>query len=269
MIAAGIDVGARTTKIVILKDGSTVYKNKVLTRTRRGESAEQAWAQALKATGLKFDDIQRIVATGSGRTNPATHAHDQASEFAAAAKGARYLDSKARTVVDVGAEEGRGVRLDAEGMVRDFVVNEKCAAAAGSFTESMSRVLGISLEELGALSLKSTNMVPVNAQCAVFAESEVASLLQAETPKEDIARAIHDSIAGRIGSLVRRMGIQDDVVLVGGMAKDPGFVDALRRALETNIVVPQDPEFVPALGAALIACIGSSPAVDTPQPHTV
>lgn len=257
MIAAGIDIGARTIKIVILKDGNILYKDKSLTGSRRTESVEQAWAQALKATGLKFEDMHKIVATGSGRTNPATHAHDQVNEVTAAAVGARRLDAGARTIVDVGAQEGRGIRLDAQGKVQDFVVDEKCAVGAGSLTESVSRALDVKVEELGPLSLRSGKGVHLSTQCAVVAESEVLSLVQARTPKEEIARGTHDAIAGRLGSLVRRIGVQDDVVLIGGVARNPGFVDALKRNLETEIVVPEDPEYVAALGAALIASNGS------------
>jgi benzoyl-CoA reductase subunit D len=159
----------------------------------------------------------------------------------------------ARTVIDVGAEEGRAVRCSESGRVEDFAVNEKCAAGAGTFTEAMARALEVDLEELGRMSLRSTQAVPMNAQCTVFAESEVVSLLHAKTPKEDISRAVHDAMASRITSMVRKVGLQEDVVAIGGLAKNVGFIDSMKRNLETKILIPQEPEYVGALGAALIA----------------
>jgi benzoyl-CoA reductase subunit D len=180
-------------------------------------------------------------------------AHDEVTEVGADAKGATFLFPTARTVIDVGAEEGRGIRCDENGKVVDFVVNEKCAAGAGAFTEAMARALELKLEEMGALSLQATKAVPMNAQCTVFAESEVVSLVHAKTPKTDIVRAVHDAIASRIISMVRRVGVEKEVVLIGGMARNIGFVDSLKRGLEMDLVVPDEPEFVGALGAALIA----------------
>ena len=158
-----------------------------------------------------------------------------------------------RTVIDVGAEEGRGIKIEADGKVIDFAVNEKCAAGAGAFAEAMSRALEVSLEEFGQISLKSDKTIPMNAQCAVFAESEVVSLVHAKTPKHDIAKAVHDAIASRIVSMVRRVGINKKIALVGGVSHNPGFLDALERALETEVVVPENPDYIGALGAAIVA----------------
>ena len=126
---------------------------------------------------------------------------------------------------------------------------------AGSFIEAMSRALEIPLEDMGALSLKSKEEVPLNAQCAVFAESEVVSLIHAKTAKQDIVRAVHDAIASRIGSVVRRVGIENDVALVGGLAHNVGFLDSLKSSLEVEITVPKDPDYVGAVGAALEAAL--------------
>jgi benzoyl-CoA reductase subunit D len=156
-------------------------------------------------------------------------------------------------VLDVGAEEGRAIRCNEQGKVLDFALNEKCAAGAGAFTEAMSRALEVDIEALGPMSLESTQAIPMNAQCAVFAESEVVSLLHAKTPKEDIARAVHDAIASRIVSLARKVGFEPDVVLMGGLARNPGFVDSLERALDCRVSIPEDPEYTGAYGAALAA----------------
>jgi len=137
--------------------------------------------------------------------------------------------------------------------VVDFAINEKCAAGAGAFTEAMARALEVGIEELGPLSLKSTQEVAMNAQCAVFAESELVTLVHAKTPKPDMARAIHNAIADRITSMVRRVGMEEKIVLIGGVAKNVGFVDSLNQQLGTEVLIPEDNEFVGALGAALIA----------------
>jgi benzoyl-CoA reductase subunit D len=253
MITAGIDVGAKTIKVVLL-DGSRKLAERMAPGGLDTRSAlDQVFADALRSVnGLERKDIGSVVATGTGRKE--VHlADDLVTEVTATARGAWFLLPSARTVIDVGAEEGRAIRCAESGKVEDFAVNEKCAAGAGTFTEAMARALEVDVEELGRMSLRSTKAVPMNAQCTVFAESEVVSLLHAKTPKEDISRSVHDAIASRIISMVRKVGFQKDVVLVGGMARNVGFVDAMKRGLETDVKVPESPEFVGALGAALIA----------------
>lgn len=255
MITAGIDMGAKNIRVVILKDGEIVAKAEQLAGFETAESAQIAFNEALEQAGLTEDQIDKIVATGAGRES-APLARETVTDVGAAAKGTMKLIPQARTVIDVGAEEGRAIKTDGEGKVIDFAVNEKCAAGAGSFTEAMSRALEVPLEEFGALSLKSSQTIPMNAQCAVFAESEVVSLLHAKTPKQDIARAVHDAIADRIVSMVRRVGIVPEVALVGAVSRNPGFVDALKRGLEKDVIVPDNAEFAAALGAAIAAMEG-------------
>ncbi|KUK53281.1 MAG: Benzoyl CoA reductase subunit [Desulfotomaculum sp. 46_296] len=180
-------------------------------------------------------------------------ADDDVTDVGTVAKGAVFLFPSARTAADVGAEEGRGLRCNAEGKIIDFAVNEKCAAGAGAFTEAMGRALQVSVEEMGPLSLKSNKKIPMNAQCAVFAESEVVTLVHAKTPKEDIARAVHDAISSRIVSMIRRVGLENDMVLCGGVAYNVGFIRSMEEALDVKALVPDEPEFVSAIGAAIIA----------------
>jgi benzoyl-CoA reductase subunit D len=252
MITAGIDMGAKTIKVVILKDGEIIGKALELAGFDSRAAAEKAFAEALGEAGISIDDIGNVAATGSGRKN-APYAKNEITEVGCDARGIHILFPNARTILDVGAEEGRAIRCTGDGKVLDFALNEKCAAGAGAFTESMSRALEVPIEQLGALSLKSTQTIPMNAQCAVFAESEVVSLVHLKTPKEDIARAVHDAIASRIVSLARKVGFEPEVVLIGGVAYNQGFVDSLERALECKIRIPEDPRFVGAYGAALIA----------------
>lgn len=255
MITAGIDMGAKNIRVLILKDGQILAKSEHVAGFDTSESAQIAFQNALDSAGLKRDQVQKIVATGAGRES-APLAEGTVTDVGAVAKGAVKLVPQARTVIDVGAEEGRAIKTDENGKVIDFAVNEKCAAGAGSFTEAMSRALEVPLEEFGALSLKSKQTIPMNAQCAVFAESEVVSLLHAKTPKEDIARAVHDAIADRIISMVRRVGIVPEVALVGAVSRNVGFVDALKRGLQKDILIPENAEFAGALGAALVATEG-------------
>lgn len=253
MITAGIDIGAKTVKIVVLKDGREIVGQAlVLAGTEVSQAIEQVWQDVLEKSGLQMDDIVAVAATGAGR-NDAIHATKKVTEVGADAKGAIFLFPEARTVIDVGAEEGRAIRIDGAGKVIDFAINEKCAAGAGAFTEAMARALEVPLEEMGNLSLQSTQAVAMNAQCAVFAESELVTLVHNQTPKPDMARAIHDAIADRIVSMVRRVGLEEKVALIGGVAKNKGFVKSLETELGAKVLIPDDPEHVGALGAAVVA----------------
>ncbi|MFQ6015906.1 MAG: acyl-CoA dehydratase activase [Anaerolineae bacterium] len=255
MITVGIDLGAKTTKVVIVKDGELLSQSLVLTGFDQEMAAEQALKEALQKAGLQREEIEQVVATGAG-SKAVPFADHHVTDIGADARGATFLFPSTRTVIDVGAEEGRGIRCDEKGKVVDFAINEKCAAGAGAFTEAMARALELELEEMGELSLQSTKAVPMNAQCTIFAESEVVSLIHAKTSKADIVRAVHDAIASRISSMVRRVGIEKDVTLIGGVARNVGFVDSLQRGLEVKLLVPEEPEFVGALGAALVAADG-------------
>jgi benzoyl-CoA reductase subunit D len=252
MITAGIDCGAKTVKVVVVRDGKIVSQALVPAGMDTEGAAEKAYQDALEQAGLSREKVQGVCATGSGKLQTRFRT-SEVTEVGADARGAVYLFPGARTVVDVGAEEARAIRVDERGKVVDFAVNEKCASGAGAFVEAMARALEVGLEEMGALSLQSSRSVPINAQCAVFAESEVVSLVHAKTSKPDMARAIHDAISDRIVSMVRRVGMEPEVVLIGGMAKNVGFVEALSRELETQVLLPEEPDFVGALGAALAA----------------
>ena len=260
MITAGVDVGAKYAKAVILKDGQVMARAKDLVGFDLLKSAAEVFEVALKDAGLARSDIQKVVSTGMGRNTvvqkPPINAEEAVSEVVSAAAGAYHVVPTARTVIDVGAEEGRGIKVE-EGKVKDFVINERCAAGAGTFIEAMARALEVKVEDMGPLSLKSVNTIPMNAPCCVFAESEVVSLIHSKISKEDISKAIHDAIAGRISSMVLRVGVEKDVVLIGGVALDPGFKQPLEKELKANIIIPEYPEYVSALGAAVIA---ASPA---------
>ncbi|MFQ6114175.1 MAG: acyl-CoA dehydratase activase [bacterium] len=252
MVRVGIDVGAKTIKAIVQQNGSIVVKGKILAGFEAQENAENLLNQVLEKAGIARNDVESITSTGSGRKEVAFATHS-VTDVTADAIGAVALNPGVRTVIDVGAEEGRAIRCDEQGKVIDFAVNEKCAAGAGAFTEAMARALEMPVEEFGEMSLKSTQEIPMNAQCAVFAESEVVSLLHAKTPKQDIARAVNDAIASRISSMVRKVGFESEIMVIGGVAYNIGFVNALKKDLETEIINPIDPEFVGAYGAALVS----------------
>lgn len=258
MITAGVDVGAKYVKVIILEDGKNILK--------RGsgivgfdvlKSATEVFEKALSDANLKREQIAQVAATGMGRKliqmKHPINAGEAVPEVIANAKGAYHLIPTVKTVIDVGAEEGRGIRVGENGGVKDFVINERCAAGAGTFIETMARALEVRVEDMGQLALKSTNVIPMNAQCCVFAESEVVTLIHSKVSKEDIAKAIHDAMAGRIASMALRIGVEKDVALIGGVAKNLGFLPPLKRELNAEILVPEHPEYVGALGAALIA----------------
>ncbi len=251
MVRVGIDVGAKTIKAVVQKNGAIVAKGMVLAGFEAKESAEKLFNYVLEEAGIAQQDVDSITSTGSGRKEITFSTHS-VTDVTADVAGAIALNPSVRTVIDVGAEEGRTIRCDDNGKIIDFAVNEKCAAGAGAFTEAMARALEMKVEEFGEMALKSTQEIPMNAQCAVFAESEVVSLLHAKTPKEDIARAVNDAIASRITSMVRKVGFEKEVMLIGGVAHNVGFVSALNKGLESEIINPDDPEYVGAFGAALL-----------------
>lgn len=252
MVTAGLDLGTQRVKAVILQDGRVVSRIQVFSGFDPAKSAEQALLEALKQANMSRSDLSHVTATGAGM-GMTQIADSTVSMMGADAKAGVCLVPSGRTVVDVGAEEARVVKCDNKGGMLDFVVNERCAAGAGTFIEAMARALEVKLEEMGPLSLKAERASPINASCVIFGESDVVTLIHRQEPKAEIARAIFDAMADRVSSMVYRLGLNPDVVLVGGVAKDVGFEAALKRKLGVNVVVPENPEFAGALGAALTA----------------
>ena len=232
MISAGIDCGAKTTKVVVMKDGKIIGKSKRLTGFDQNGAIMNAWDLALKNAGISPGAVKAVCGTGSGKDAVKIafpDSGDPVNDLKAMGKGANFFFPKARTAADVGAEEGRAAKLDQRGNPLDFAINEKCAAGAGAFIEAMARALETPLEQMGPLALSSDKEIPMNAQCAIFAESEVVGLIHGKAEKRDISKAIHDAMAGRIVSMIRRIGINEDVVMLGGMGYNPAFREGLKR----------------------------------------
>ena len=253
MITAGIDCGAKNIQAIIMQKGQIIGKAILVAGYEQERAAKDALAQAANDAGISTDDIQNIFATGSGRQS-LNVADDTVSEIKAMAKGAHFFCPIARTVIDMGAEEGRAAQIDEQGNVVDFAINEKCAAGAGAFIEGMARALDVTVEEMGPLCLQSDKKIPMNAQCVIFAESDVVNLIHAKTEKPEISKAIHDAIASRIASIIRRIGVNEDIVLLGGVGYNPGFIAALQKELKVEtIFIPDEPEYGAAVGAAVLA----------------
>ena len=255
MIVSGVDAGGKNIHMVIMSDGEVLIKGETPAGINKAEAAERLYAELLGKTDLTRDQVARVVATGSGAKRVA-FANGVIPDAAADCRGIHRLVPSARTIIDVGGEEGRAIKTNDAGKVVDFAVNEKCAAGTGTFVEAMARALEMSVEDMAKTSLNSTKAISMNAQCAVFGESEVVSLIHQRTPKADIARAVHDAIAGRVASVARIIGLESDVVMIGGMSLNQGFVDSLRRETGINVMVPGDSGYVGALGAAIAAGAG-------------
>ncbi len=253
MVTAGIDVGSKNIKVVVVRDGQVVARAIGTGGFAQNTLAQELLAKALQQAAIKREDVAHLAATGAGR-NQIDFADSRVTDVTAAARGANAVFPGVTTVVEVGAEESRGIKTDGQGRVLDSAVNEKCAAGSGSFTESMARALGMTLKEFAEKSLESATRIPMNAQCTVFAESEVVSLIHSGTDKKDISRAVHDAIASRVASMVRRVKLEGEVALLGGMALNPGFVRCLQENLDVDYLkIPEHPQFIDALGAAVLA----------------
>jgi len=253
MLNLGIDVGAQTIKLALVSDGKILALGKKVKGFDPGAAAEEAVKEILEKAGVSRQELRRIVATGGGRQSIPTVTTVDVLDIIAAATGVFYFLPSARTVIDIGAEEGKVMKLDDKGNVKDYVRNDKCAAGAGSFIEAMARALkAASLDEFIQLSLASKNKVSINAQCVVFSESEVVSSIHAGISREDISRAVHEAIAERLSTLIRRIQPEKDVVLIGGLTKNKGFIEALKGLMGSmDIIIPEQSEYISAVGAAI------------------
>lgn len=254
MVTAGIDMGAKNIKIVILNEKDIIGRKVEAAEIDRKASAQIMLKEALDESGVKREDVSKIVATGSSK-KAADFADKDSTVISCDAVAMATFYPTVNTIIDVGAEEALAIKSDKDGKVINSAVNEKCAAGSGAFVEAMARAMQVTLEEFAELSLKSNNTIPMNAQCAIFAESEVVTLVHEGIARVDICRAIHDAMAARIISMVRRIGIEKDVAVIGGTALNKGLLESLKREIgeDLDLIVPEAPIFTGALGAALIA----------------
>lgn len=250
---AGVDIGSVATKVVLFGGGKVLGRAVVPTGVSPQGAADAALTAASAEAGLTGKP-SRVASTGYGR-RATQYQGDIVTEITAAARGAHWVgapNGPVHTVVDIGGQDTKVILVHTDGSVADFAMNDKCAAGTGRFLSLMAHALEVDLSELGDLSLRATQPVTINATCAVFAESEVVSLIARGRRKEDIVAGIHAAIAGRISNMVRQMGGKD-VVFTGGGAKNKGLHKALETALGVPVYVPPEPQFIVSTGAALIA----------------
>ena len=253
MIVAGCDVGSLTGKAVILNDGEILSYSIVPTTPKPEITAQNAMNDVLQKVNLSLDDVEFIVGTGYGRVK-IPFAHDQISELTCHGLGAHSFIPSVRTIIDVGGQDCKVIKVDKNGKILDFAMNDKCAAGTGRFLEVMARTLELKLDELGPISLESKDQAKITAQCSVFAETEVVSLMADGIEVSDIVAGIHDAVASRIMSLVYRVGLEEDLTITGGVAKNIGVVTYLEKRLGINSKkLPVDPQIIGALGAAITA----------------
>jgi predicted CoA-substrate-specific enzyme activase len=252
MIVAGMDIGSITAETVILQDNQMLSSSIVPTGANSRTAAERSLTAALKQASLRQEDLAAIVTTGYGRASFPS-ATKMITEITCHARGAFFVYPETRTVIDIGGQDSKVIRLDKQGRNVDFQMNDKCAAGTGRFLEVMARALEVKLEDLGRLSRSAQRTIKISSMCTVFAESEVVSLIAENQPQEVIIRGLHDAIADRILGMVRRVGVEEKVTLTGGVAKNEGVVLALEERLGVKVFVPPEPQIIGALGAALLA----------------
>jgi predicted CoA-substrate-specific enzyme activase len=254
MIVAGCDIGSTTGKTAIMVDGKLESYVLIPSTTKPEETARRSMDEAMGYLGIvSLEKIDYIVGTGYGRLK-VPFANVNISEITCHARGAQWMRSSVRTVVDIGGQDCKVISIDEKGKVLEFVMNDRCAAGTGRFFEAMARVLQVDLEGLSKLSLEGKNPAVITSQCSVFAESEVVTLVNEGRELADIAAGIHNSVASRLNSMVRKVGLVADVALTGGCAKNEGLAKALEQKLGVKVVtLSEDPQIAGAVGAAVIA----------------
>ena len=253
LIAAGVDVGSTQTKAVLI-DGSRRIAGRSLIDTggHVSRAAERVFDEALRNAGKRRDDVSCVVGTGYGRFK-VDFGDAQITEISCHAKGAAFLFPATRTVIDMGGQDAKGIRIGPNGEVEDFVMNDKCAAGTGRFLSNAAETLNLNLDAIGELSLKAELPVRLSTVCSVFVESDIMAYLAQGKKVEDILAGIHSAIAARTIALVRRVGIEPEVTFTGGVSRNTGMVRALETKLGIPLNVSPESQFVGALGAALWA----------------
>ncbi|MFZ5925714.1 MAG: acyl-CoA dehydratase activase [Bacillota bacterium] len=251
MYTAGIDVGSTSTKAVLLCDGKLAGKCVIPTGADLGATASECLETLAREAQVGLGDLASLVATGYGRAR-VEGATKTVTEITCHARGARALVPSAGVVVDVGGQDSKVIRLDDDGMVADFVMNDKCSAGTGRFLEVMAARLQVPLDEFGNRWRKAREAAKISSTCTVFAESEVISLLSRGVPREPIVRGICDAVADRLAGMIRRVGLATEVVLTGGVSRNDGVRWSLERRLSMRVTVPAASQFAGAYGAAII-----------------
>jgi len=253
VFVAGIDIGAKTTKAVILDDKREIRgESSIRTRPDFPVIAQEALDAALQQAKIKQDDLSYIATTGFGRYN-VPFRDLQITDITCVGVGSVFLFPKTHTVLDIGAQSTRAIRVSNTGKVMEFRTNDKCAAGAGGFIERAAKYLEVQMDDVGQLSLQASKPQAISSVCAVLAESEIINHVSSGETVENILSGVHNSLASRALALMKRAGLDDEVTFVGGVARQQGMVKALERTLKRKVNVSDKPDMVGALGAALLA----------------
>ena len=252
MYVLGIDIGSTACKGVVMDENKNIVASAVIPSGTGTSGPRKLEAELTAACGIEKSEFSKIVATGYGRQQY-EGADKQPSELSCHTKGVVFLIPGVRTIIDIGGQDAKAIKLNAKGKMDNFVMNDKCAAGTGRFLDVMAKVLETEISNLEKLDAAAEDPVSISNTCTIFAESDVISHLSANVSKEDIVAGIHNSVAKRVASLAKRIGIQDEVVMVGGVARNGGVVRAMGEALGKKVVVPQQAQLTGAIGAALTA----------------
>ena len=251
--AGGVDVGSTQTKAIILSEERKIGARCLInTGAFVSQAAERAFQGAVKSAGITPEEVAYVVGTGYGRYK-VTFGNAQITEISCHARGANFLFPKTHTVIDMGGQDAKGIRIGESGEVKDFVMNDKCAAGTGRFLSNAAETLGVALDEIGPISLQAKKPVRLSTVCAVFVESDIMSYLAEGKTMPDILGGVHSAIAARTVSLVRRVGIEPEITFTGGVSLNNGMVRALEEKLQMPVNVCADSHFIGAIGAALFA----------------
>ncbi len=248
----GIDVGSTASKCVIMKDGKEIISKSLIDVGAGTSGPKRAIEAVLSTCYLSLEDMNYILGTGYGR-NSLKDIDGELSELSCHAKAAYFLFPSVKTVIDIGGQDAKVLKINEKGMLTNFAMNDKCAAGTGRFLDVMSRIIEVDINDLGDLSEQSEKTVNISSTCTVFAESEVISQLAKNENICDIINGIHRSVAGRVAGLAKRVGIEDDVIMTGGVARNKGVVKALEDEIGKKIHVSELTQYAGAIGAALYA----------------
>ena len=253
-IVAGCDVGSLTSKAVIMKNGRIIGSSIIKSRPRPQDSADATLAAALENAGISRSEIGCCVGTGYGREKIG-FVDELVSEISCHGKGARWLMPSVETIIDIGGQDCKTMKIDADGRVLRFTTNDKCASGTGRFLEVMAKVLGIGIDELGKLSLKARSPITLASTCTVWAQADVIKYINSGVSIEDIGAGINTAMASRVAILVNSLKPEGDILMTGGVAKNIGVVSTLEKLLGVRIKKARkaDPQIAGAIGAALLA----------------
>jgi (R)-2-hydroxyacyl-CoA dehydratese activating ATPase len=256
MYYGGIDVGSLTAQAVVLKDNAIHSFQSIRVKPNPVDSASTVMEGALKEKGLALQDLSFCVSTGYGREQIQKEglSKENMSEISCHGKGAWWVLPQVRTIIDIGGQDAKVIRVDKDGELVNFVMNDKCAAGTGRFLDVMSKTLRVSVEELGPLAFKAQQVIEMSSRCSIFCETEVHHYLQRGATLADLAAGINRTMAGRVMALVRRVGLEKEITMTGGVAKNPSVRKELEKAMGARMLTYNlDSQIVGALGAALIA----------------